>query len=58
MQCEVRTSNRFALGISPLQGIPPCAEIYYFKINSETELASGTLLKELGKVRSLKIIIQ
>jgi hypothetical protein len=58
MQCEVRTSNRFAKGVSPLQEILPRAEIYYFQINSETKLASGTLLKELGKLGSLKIIIQ
>lgn len=58
MQYEVGTSNRFAMGISPLQGILPCAEVYYFQINSETEPASGTLLKELRKLRSLKIIIQ
>jgi hypothetical protein len=46
------------MGISPLQGILPGAEIYYFQINSETELASGTLLKELGKLSSLKFVIQ
>jgi hypothetical protein len=58
MQCEVRTSNRFAMGIYPLQEILTRVEIYYFQINSEAELASRILLKELAKLRSLKIIIQ
>jgi hypothetical protein len=44
------------MGVSPLHGILPRAEIYYFKINSETELSSGTLLKELRKLRSLKMM--
>jgi hypothetical protein len=55
--CEVRSRNRLAMGISPLQGILPRAGIYYLQINSETELASGTLLKELGRLGSLKMII-
>jgi hypothetical protein len=35
------------MGIYPAQGIILPAEVYYFKINSETELASGTLLKSI-----------
>jgi len=46
------------MGIYPLQEILTRVEIYYFQINSEAELASRILLKELAKLRSLKIIIQ